>query len=136
MSVPGGTFRVEDYERAIAHDALDAPPLAPPLLHPVWSILGALRGMGTELGELFAEVDATEDGTLLGEAELEQLRPLRSGVDYTVRGGVTDVARRHGRRTGAFDVLTLRLEIVEPDGEPAAVVTQSFVIPRPETAGA
>jgi hypothetical protein len=135
-AVPGGTFRVEEYERVISHDALAAPPLEPPLLHPVWAILGALRGMGTDLADVFALVDASEDGTLFGEAELEQLRPLRAGVDYAVLGGVTDVVRREGRRAGAFDVLTLRLEIVEPGGESAAVVSQAFIIPRGQDAHA
>jgi hypothetical protein len=121
---------VEDYERVISHDALDAPPLESPLLHPVWTILGALRGMGIDLADVFALVDATEEGTLFGEAAFEQLRPLRSGVDYAVRGAVTDVVRREGRRAGLFDVLTLTLEIIQPDGEPAAVVTQAFIIPR------
>jgi hypothetical protein len=115
---------------------LDAPSLDPPLLHPVWAMLGALRGMGTDLAEVFALVDATEEGTLFGEAALEQLRPLSADVEYEVRGEVADVVRRQGRRAGPFDVLTLRLEIVEPGGEPAAVVTQAFVIPRTEVTDA
>jgi hypothetical protein len=128
--VSGGTFVVAEYERVISHGALDAPPIVAPLLHPVWTILGALRGMGTDLSEVFALADATEDGTLFGEVEFEQRAALRAGVEYAVRGAITDLVRREGRRAGPFDILSLKLEIVDPTGEVAAAVTQFFVIPR------
>lgn len=128
--IPGGTFRVEGYERDVSHAALGAPPLEAPLLHPVWIVLGALRGMGATLGEVLAHVEASEHGTLFGEASFEQRRPLEADAEYRVEGEIADVVRRHGRRAGPFDVVTLRLAIADRDGD-AAVVTQSFIVPRP-----
>jgi hypothetical protein len=128
---PGGTFRVEDYERWLSHDAMHAPPLPAGLLHPVWILLGALRGMGLSTDELTALADAdSRDGTLFGETEFEQHRVLRAGVEYAVRGEVSDLVRREGTRAGRIDLMTFRLEIVETTGEVAAVSTQTFVFPR------
>lgn len=127
--VPGGTFRIEEYERVISHAAIGSPPIDPPFLHPVWVMLGALRGMGTDLGHVFALANASEDAVMFGEAELEQLEPLRAGVEYRVQGGVTDMVRRHGKRAGRFDLLALEFEILD-GGSRVAVARQSFVVPR------
>ncbi|GGL94651.1 hypothetical protein [Nakamurella endophytica] len=128
---PGGSFRVAEYERWLSHDAMRSPALAAPLLHPVWILLGALRGMGISIDELTGLAGAgAHDGTVFGETEMEQRRPLRADVEYTVRGGVADLVRRVGRRAGTMDLLTFRLEIVEPTGEVAAVSSQTFVFPR------
>ena len=127
--LPGGSFRVEHYERVISHAAVGAPAIDVPWLHPVWVMLGALRGMGIDLGHVFALASASEDGVLFGEAELEQFEPLRAGVEYQVQGRVADMVRRQGRRAGPFDLLTLELEILDGESR-VAVARQSFVIPR------
>lgn len=128
---PGGVFTVEEYERWLSHDAMHAPALPAGLLHPVWVLLGALRGMGITTDELTAIADAgAHDGTLFGETELEQRAPLRAGVEYAVRGGVTDLVRRESQRAGRIDLMTFRLEIVSPGGEVAAVSVQTFIFPR------
>jgi hypothetical protein len=128
---PGGTFVVEGYERWLSHDAMQAPPLPDGVLHPAWIVLGALRGMGVTIEELIALAGATpEDGVVFGETDLEQHAPLVGDRPYAVRGGVTGVTRREGRRVGAFDVLQIELTIEEPDGTPAAVSRQSFIVFR------
>ncbi len=128
---PGGTFTVPEHERWLAHDAIQAPELPAPLLHPVWILMGALRGMGMALDDLIELAEATpEDGVLFGETEIEQRTPLRSGVAYSVVGEITEVVRRQGRRAGPFDVLSFELRIAEPSGAVAAVSRQSFVFPR------
>ena len=67
---------------------------------------------------------------MFGEAEIEQRIPLRIGESYEVRGGITGVVRKEGRRAGVFDIVTLRLELVDAEGEVAGVSTNSFVFPR------
>jgi hypothetical protein len=130
-SFPGGVFRVESYERWLSHDAMRSPVIAGTALHPVWVMLGALRGMGLTIDELTALGEAgAEDGTVFGETLLEQRRPLQSGVEYTVRGGVTDIVRRVGRRAGTMDMMTFRLELQDPTGRTAAVSEQTFIFPR------
>lgn len=127
--LPGGTFTVAEYERWLSHDAMQSPPLPEGLLHPVWVLLGALRGMGITLDELTAIAEAGE-GTMFGETELEQLEPLRTGVVYLVRGSITQLARRESRKMGTMDLMTFRLEIVDPSGAVVAVSVQVFIIPR------
>jgi hypothetical protein len=127
--LPGGTFSVAEYERWLSHDALQSPPLPDGVLHPVWVLLGALRGMGLTLEELTAIADGGE-GSLFGETELEQREPLRSDVVYSVRGSITDLVRRQTRKMGIVDFLTFRLEILEPGGALAAASTQVFILPR------
>ncbi len=134
--LPGGDFEIADYERWLGHDAMLAPPLPDGLLHPVWILLGALRGMGVDTDELVGLVEAKpDDGVLFGETTLEQHAPLRSGVRYTVTGEVTDLVRRTGRRAGTMDLFTFELSIHDPDGTLAAVSGQTFVIMRSGGAG-
>lgn len=128
-TLPGGTFTVADYERWLAHEALQSPALPDGLLHPVWVVIGALRGMGMTLEQLTALADAGE-GTLLGEAELEQSQPLRTGVTYTVRGAITDLVRRQSRKIGTIDLLTFRIEILDDAATTVAATTQVFILPR------
>lgn len=128
---PGGTFRVPEYERWLSHDAMHAPPIEAPVLHPVWILLGALRGMGVSIDDLTALVGAgAHDGTVFGETVMEQHQPLRADTEYVVRGGVVDLVRREGRRAGLMDLMTFRLELVDPEGVVAAVSEQTFVFPR------
>lgn len=134
--LPGGSFEIADYERWLGHDAMLAPPLPDGLLHPVWILLGALRGMGVDTDELVGLAEAKpEDGVLFGETTLEQHVPLRSGVRYTVTGEVTDLTRRTGRRAGTMDLFTFELSIHDPDGALAAVSGQTFIIMRSGGAG-
>lgn len=129
--LPGGGFRVEEYERFLSHDAMLAPPLPPGLLHPVWILLGALRGMGVSTEELVAVVDAKPtDGVLFGQTRMDQMQVLRSDVDYTVAGAVTALTRHRGKRAGVMDRMTFELTISDPDGEPCAVSSQTFLILR------
>ncbi len=92
---------------------------------------GALAGMGLSVDELFALVSASaEDGPMFGEAEIELRRPLQVGATYAVSGGITGVERKEGRRAGAFDIVTFRLELTGEGGETVAVSTNSFIFPR------
>lgn len=129
--LPGGSFEIADYERWLGHDAMLSPPLPDGVLHPVWILLGALRGMGVSTEDLIGLVEATpDDGVLFGETTLEQHTPLRTGLRYSVTGEVTGLSRRTGRRAGTMDLLTFALSITDPDGAPAAVSTQTFIIMR------
>ncbi|MFN8224796.1 MAG: hypothetical protein U0R50_16300 [Gaiellales bacterium] len=128
---PGGEFVVEDYERWLSHDAMQAAPLPEGVLHPVWILLGALRGMGVTLDELIELGGSSpDDGVVFGETDYEQHAPLRTGVTYRVSGGVKSVTRRAGKQGGVFDVLVVELRIDEAGGAPAAVSRQSFIFFR------
>jgi hypothetical protein len=130
-ALPGGTFVVEDYERWLSHDAMQAPELPDGVLHPAWIVLGALRGMGITIDDLIELAAATpDDGVVFGETDYEQHAVLRSDTEYTVRGGVKSVTRRDGKRAGAFDVVVIELVIEDRAGVVAAVSRQSFIFFR------
>jgi hypothetical protein len=132
---PGGTFVVEGYERWLSHDAMQAPTLPDGVLHPAWIVLGALRGMGLTIDELIELAGATpQDGVVFGETDFEQHAPLASDREYRVRGGVTAVTRRQGKRVGTFDVLAFELVIEDARGATAAVSRQSFIVLREQGA--
>ena len=89
-----------------------------------------LGGLGITLDELFALVGSSAaDGPMFGEAEIEQVLPLRVGDTYDVRGGITGIVRKEGK-SGVFDILTFKLELVNEAGEIAGISTNSFVFPR------
>lgn len=91
----------------------------------------AQRGMGVDLTGLFALMDADiADGPLLGACELEFRGVLEADVEYTVRGQISPAVRKKGRSAGDFDLVDCRLEVVTPDGEIVAVITNSYVISR------
>ena len=129
--LPGGQLRVEPYEASLAHDAMRAEGFGSDVLHPLWIFVGGVRGMGTTIEALCALMDASPvDGVLFGELGIEQRSLMRAGVDYEIRGAITDVARREGKRIGTFDVMTFRLEVLEHDGAVVGTTTSSFVFPR------
>ena len=131
QSFPGGTYTIEPYRHWLMNDAVGDIPSTSGPASPMEIYYGAMGGLGLTLDELGALAGATAaDGPMFGEAELEQRRPLQVGETYTVRGAVTDVVRKEGRRAGVFDIVTFQLELVAPDGEVAGVSTNSFVFPR------
>ena len=130
-SFPGGRYTIEPYRHWLMTDAVGDTPTASGFASPMEVYHGAMGGLGLSIGELFALAGATaEDGPMFGEAEIEQRLPLRIGETYDVRGGITGVVRKEGRRAGVFDIVTFRLELVDAEGAVAGVATNSFVFPR------
>lgn len=128
---PGGSYRIEPYRNWLTCDAVQSPVPPDDIAHPMFCYYGALAGMGISLDDLFALAGATaEDGVMFGEAEIDLRRPLRVGESFTIRGGITDVERKEGKRVGVFDIVSFRLELVDATGQVAAVSTNSFVFPR------
>lgn len=130
-SFPTGEFTIEGYEHWLCADAVLSPPLPEGIAHPMYGYYVAIAGMGVTLEELFAMAGSSaEEGPMFGEAGLEFRLPLRIGTRYQVRGGIVAVERKEGKRVGIFDIVTVRLEVVDPDGQIAALSTNSFVFPR------
>lgn len=129
---PGGSYTIEPYKHWLMADAtLDPQPQRTGIADPIWVYFAAMGGMGLSIGELFALVGArSEDGPVFGEVEIEVRRPLLIGATYQVRGSITSIIRKEGRRAGIFDIVTFRLEVSGEDDEVAGVCTNSFVFPR------
>lgn len=126
--IPGGTSRVEPYESLLLHDAVRSPRSTWP--HPIWAFLAPQRGMGLSLAALFEELGTPLDaGPVLGSFGARLHAPLAVGVDHRVDGGVTAVSRRTSRVLGAFDEVTLVLDLRRDDG-PVVTATYGFLLPR------
>jgi hypothetical protein len=128
---PGGTYTIEPYRHWLMADAVGDLPRSTGPASPMEIYFGAMGGLGLGLEELFALVGSSSaDGPMFGEAEIEQHLPLRIGETYEVRGGITGVVRKQGKRAGVFDIVTFQLELVNAAGEVAGISTNSFVFPR------
>ncbi len=101
--------------------------------HPVYAHLAPHCGMGFKIDEFFDFVDFPMDGgALYGEGDLTYHKPIRIGVTYTVRGRVASAERKHGVRTGIFDLITLHLELFDSSKELIVTSLETYVFPRSE----
>lgn len=130
--LPEGRWSVPADEAARYEDCFRSPSLPEGLLHPVSVFLSSLVGVGYGIAELWelAEVRA-EDGPMLGETSLRQVRPLRRGEALTVRSRITDVVRKTGR-SGTFDLVMVEVDLLDDEGQDAGGVHNTYVYPRPE----
>ena len=130
-SLPGGSFDLEHYRNWLTNDVLGAPQRSDDLANPMFCYYAAMGGMGLSIAELFDLVGSSaSDGPMFGECDMEIFIPLRTETSYSVRGEITDVQRKQGASIGVFDLVTFRLEVVQPDGRLAGACTNSFVFPR------
>jgi hypothetical protein len=131
-TLPPGTYRLGAERHAKLVAALGSAAPSDGSAHPLATWLIAMGGIGVSIAELFDAAGVPlEDGPMLGSAELEQERPLDVDATYTVSGEVTELLEKTGRKLGRFDVLTIRLHVAGEDGEPAARLTCSMILPRP-----
>ena len=129
-SFPGGRYTIEPYRHWLMTDAVGDMPTSSGAANPMEIYHGAMGGLGITLDELFAMVGSSAaDGPMFGEAEIEQVLPLLVGDTYDVRGGITGIVRKEGK-SGVFDILTFKLELMNEAGEIAGRSTNSFVFPR------
>ncbi|MEE8601445.1 hypothetical protein [Euzebya tangerina] len=127
--LPDGGYRIEPYLAWLVADAVESPGLGVGLAHPMFTYFAAQGGIGVTLDELFAMAYATsDDGVMLGTAELDIVRPLEVGQRFDVVGTVEDVTRKSGR-TGVFDIVTYRLEMRDA-AVLCATLTLGFIYPR------
>ena len=128
--LPAGSFAVPAYEAWLTADALEAPPLPDGTLHPMYVWYAAVRGVGYDIAYLFDLVGcAPEDGPMLGETEIEQLRPMRVAERYDVTSSILDLARKQGS-SGTFDLMRVRVDVHTTDGERVGGVLNTYVYPR------
>ena len=131
-----GAYTIQRHEDVLLRDLLDAPAGDGPVAHPLWGMLAALRGLGDDVDGILAVAGArVDEGPVIASCELEYERPLEVGVPYAVTGHVTGLERKHGRRTGPFDLYTFVIELATADGRPASRLTQVWVLPREGAGG-
>ena len=129
--LPSGSFDLEHYRNWLTNDVIGSPQRGDDLAHPMFCYYAAMGGIGLSIGELLElAYSSADEGPMFGECDMEVHAPLRTGVNYEVRGQITDVKRKQGGAIGTFDLLTFRIEVVEPGGEVAGTCTNSFIFPR------
>jgi len=128
--VPGGTYSVAGYENWLLRDAVYAEPEGP--VHPIAAFIGAQRGMGMTVAELFAMLECDiNDGPVLAESTIELHEDLAVDRQYRVDGEVTGIVRKHGAAMGAFDLVTCTFTLTDGDTE-VARVSNTYAIGREE----
>jgi len=102
------------------------------LAHPVFCHLATHVGKGVTFAEFTELVGAPLDaGFLFGGGALEFWEPLRVDTRYLVRGGIDSVERRVGARTGAFDVITTELDLIDAGSDRRVSRSrESYIVPR------
>lgn len=130
---PGGTKTIEHWENYLLTDVMLSDQLPDGMCHPAFCFSAPMGGMGITMAEFFDVCHAeSAEAVRAGEYVYEIHRPLREYVEYDVRGEILGVERKRGRRAGLFDNVTFQLQLVEPDGEPAVTVTNSWIFLRSE----
>jgi len=128
---PGGRTVVPRWMNQLWCDAVCSPDTTPDV-HPMLVYYAAVQGSGVDFDTIFDLMDASvESGVMVGEQRFRFARALAVGKPYDVRGGMTSVERKAGRRAGVFDIATFELELRDPDGgAQVATSATSFVFPR------
>lgn len=127
----GGEYTVEPYVNWLVTDIVEDEHRADGTVHPLLAYIASLLGKGISLDELFALCGASaDDGPMFGEHETILHRPLELGVTYRIAGAFTSTERKHGQKTGTFDIVGFELTVTHPDGSATATIRNSFVFPR------
>ncbi|OZF06178.1 hypothetical protein CH293_14695 [Rhodococcus sp. 14-2470-1b] len=128
--MPGGTRTLEKWWVTLVLDAMECS-ADDGASHPTFVFLVATGSMGWTWNELFDIFAATEaDGPMFGETNTSVHTPLQTGETYTVRGEIVSAARKTGKKTGVFDIVGYRLDVLDAQAELVASTTNSIVFPR------
>jgi len=131
---PGGTYTIEHWENFLVHDVLCSELDGSGLAHPAMLFHVPIAGVGVTIADVFALCEAESDEAVRAGAYVWEIeRPLREEVAYRMEGGVTAVERKEGRRGGMMDLVTFRIDIIDPErGGVDASVTNTWVFLRRE----
>lgn len=132
LRFPDGSYTITEEENDALRWIVDAPELPAGTAHPTWCHLATHVGKGVTFAEFADLVGSSYDaGFLFGGGSWELVEPLRLGVRYLVRGGITATEARLGKRSGRFDLITTELDLVDPDtGLRVATSVEHYVCPR------
>jgi len=133
---PDGSYTVTPEENTRLCDLVDAPPLRDGYAHPIYAHLATHVGKGITFTEFTEIVGAPLDaGYLFAGGTLEWFEPILVGREYIVRGGITSVEHREGRRTGRFDVVTTTIDLIDTVTDHSVVRSiEGTIVPRREAA--
>jgi acyl dehydratase len=126
-----GSFTIDPEAHRVFTDAVFAGDWQGQVAHPLFLHLVAHCGKGMPLEEFFDLLGTElESGVTFGEGRLDYHAPLQIGATYRVQTEIADVERKHGRRRGAFDVVTCRIRVFDADDTLVGVSHESYVVPE------
>jgi hypothetical protein len=128
---PSGEFEVAPHRAWLWSRCVEAEPsFGRP--HPSLGWYAAMRGCGVSITEMLALFEPSPGAdVVLGECDLELIEPLRVGTLYRVEAEVEKVVRKSGG-SGVFDLVAVRLQVLDPAGEVAFSMLNSMIVPRPQ----
>lgn len=134
-AIPDGRYHLsEDRHRlmvAHTHGRAAFPTVSGGVAHPIFAHIATHCGKGWTFDQLLDNVRARPtDGVVFGGGTFAFQQPLRVGAEYVVTARITDVVRKHGRRIGAFDAITLTHTLWTTDSAEVVTTTESFIVPR------
>ena len=131
---PDGQYTIEPEAHRQFVEATDGSTSDRGMAHPVFGFLVAHCGMGLGFDEFMKLLGAPPDaGALFGQEDLVLERPLRVGEVFTVRGSIVEARSTTGSRSGAMDLVTCGLEVVDVEGQVVCRSRETYVIPRSGT---
>ena len=129
--LPPGSFTIDPEAHRAFTDNVFAGPWTEEVAHPLFLHLVAHCGKGMPLEEFFALIGTELDaGVTFGQGTLTYHQPLKIGATYRVITEIAGVERKHGRRRGAFDVVTCHINVFDEAGELVGVSHESYVVPE------
>lgn len=128
---PGGTRRIEHWESWLLTDCTGAEQLPDGVVHPIALFHVPIQGAGTSIAELFALGRVESAGAVgLDGYSWEYFRPLREDLDYRFEGGIVETERCSNERGHVWDRFVFSVDVNEPDGTPAARITNHWRLRR------
>jgi hypothetical protein len=126
-----GEFTIDPEAHQVFTDAVFAGPWEGDVAHPLFLHLVAHCGKGMPLEEFFNLLGTRlESGVTFGQGRLVYHEPLRIGATYRVQTEIAEIERKHGRRRGAFDVVTCHIRVFDADDCLVGVSHESYVVPE------
>ncbi len=129
-SLPGGHFSIDADENRRLCGILGSAPATDGTAHPLYAYIATQRAMGVTVDGLFEICGfSMDDGPMLASTSLDLQGPLWIGTTYTVESRIAGIERKTGRKLGAFDLLSVELDLLD-GAERVAGATNVFVLPR------
>jgi hypothetical protein len=131
---PDGAYTIDREEHTRLCEYVGAPPLPDDEAHPAYGHIATHVGKGVTFTEFIELLEAPLDaGFLFAGGSIEYLEPLRVERPYAVRGGISAIEPREGRKTGPFEIVTTQIELVDEEtGRVVCRSTESTIVPRKE----
>lgn len=128
---PGGTDTIDRWENFLLTDCTGRDQLEDDLVHPIALFHVPILGAGTSIAELFELAKVEGAGSVgLDGYDWEYFTPLRTGVEYRFEGGIVGAERHESKGGRRHDTFVFSIDVIAPDGSPAARVTNYWRLHR------